>query len=355
MAGASSPAHQLLLVHGDDRHRIDEEVARWRELARAAQLGVEVIDPPAPIERVRSALAEVPLLDERRHVLLRDPPQLAGGKRSGDGGRDLAAALELRAPSTTLCIVAHQQVAATHPVLAAVSRLGGTVLQRPLLRGRELRAWIGDAAAERGLRLPPGGVEHLLGVAGADLGVISAELDKLRAFQSGRDEGAVHHVAGPAPSAIDLDLLRRLVGGAEGVEVWGVLERLLGAEPALGSAAAIAMVEQGRSAIYLLATLAGQLSELRRAQALLASGATSGALAARLHIPEWRAERLARQARVLAPETVESWLRRLHRLDVAIKTGEADDREGLAGFALAAARSVEDTRPRRALSGRAWT
>lgn len=344
--GDAPPADHLLLVHGNDRHRVDAEVMRWRESASAAQLGVEVIDPPAPIERVRSALAEVPLLDERRYVLLRDPPQLSGGQRGGEGGRDLAAALELRAPSTTVCIVVHQQVAATHPVLTAIPRLGGAVLQRSPLRGRDLRAWVGDAAAARGVRLPPGGVEHLLRVTGSDLGVISAELDKLRAFEGGAGEGTVARESAPGPAAIDLDTLTRLVGGAEGVEVWGVLERLLGPDPARGADAAIALMDQGRSAIYLLATLAGQLSELRRVQTLLAEGVRASALVGRLRIPEWRAERLARQARLLDPETVEAWLRRLHALDVAIKRGEADERAGLAGFALAAARSVKNAKPR---------
>jgi DNA polymerase-3 subunit delta len=338
----------ILLVHGEDRHRVDQEVARWRETAASAQLGIEVIDPPTPMERVRSALAEVPLIDEHRYVLLRDPPQLVGGRRGGEGGRDLASALELRAPSTAVCLVAHQQIPASHPVLAAVSRLGGTVLQRSPLRGRELRAWIGDAAARRRVRLPAGGVEHLLRVAGPDLGIISGELDKLRAFGEGGGAAAAPAASGGSlPSEIDMEALRRLVGGAEAVEIWNVLERLLGAQPALGAAAAIAMMDEGRSAIYLIATLAGQLSELRRVQALLASGAPPAALAGRLHIPEWRAERLARQARALAPEIVESWLRRLHSLDVAVKSGEADDREGVTGFALAAARSLEDQKARR--------
>jgi DNA polymerase-3 subunit delta len=351
---ATSRGPSLLLVHGEDRHRVDEEVARWRDSTRATELGVEVIDPPAPIERVRTALAEIPLIDERRYVLLRDPPQVAGGRRSGEGGRDLAAALELRAPSTALCIVAHQQIPASHPVLAAVSRLGGTVLQRSPLRGRELRDWIGRAVAARGVSLPPGGVEHLLRMTGADLGVIANELDKLSAYEAAAESGGVARAPGGAPPAsrIDLEGLRRLVGGGEGVEVWNVLERLLGAEPALGASAAIAMMDEGRSPIYLLATIAGQLSELRRAQALLADGLAAAALAARLHIPEWRAERLARQARALDPETLESWLRRLHALDVAIKSGEADDRQGVAGFALAAARSVADQAPRRSPSAK---
>ena len=340
-------APPLLLVHGDDRHRVDEEVRRWQASAAGSQLGVEIIDPPAPPDRLRSALAEVPLIYERRFVLVRDPPQLGGGRRSPSAERDLAAALELRAPSTSVCLVCHRQLPASHAVIGAVTRLGGEVRHRPPLRGRDLRAWVADAATARGVRLPPGGLEHLLRVAGSDLGVIAGELDKLCAYQASAPRASTAGPGGAPPGkprpggpALDLELLRRLVAGAEGVEAWDVLEQLLGPSPARGAASALALLEEGRAGVYLVATLAGQLSELRRAQAVLESGVPPHALASRLRVPEWRAERLARQARAVAPAAVEGWLRRLARLDVAIKTGEADDQRGVELFTLAAARAV---------------
>jgi DNA polymerase-3 subunit delta len=321
-------------------------VLRWREQAASAELGVEVIDPPAPLDRLRSSLAEVPLIDERRYVLVRDPPQLGGGKRSGDAGREFAAALELRAPSTSVCVVSHQQLSASNPVVAAVHALGGEVRVRGPLRGRELRAWADQAARARGVRLAPGGMDHLLRVAGSDLGIISAELDKLRAYQAAPEEPAraTGSAGSRAPAAraeaVEVAAVRRLVGGSEGVEVWNVLERLLSPAPARGAAAALDLVEAGASVVYLIATLAGQLSELRRVQSLLAEGVPPGALPGRLRIPDWRAERLARQAARVPAATVEAWILRLRDLDVAIKRGEADDRHAMTVFALATARAV---------------
>ncbi|HYA00680.1 MAG TPA: hypothetical protein VEK76_10060 [Candidatus Binatia bacterium] len=323
---------------------MDEEVRAWRGLAAASQLGVEVIDPPAPLDRIRTALADMPLIDERRFVLVRDPPQLGGGRRPGEAGRELALALELRAPSTSVCLVSHEQVPATHPVASAVTRLGGEVRLRNPLRGRELRAWAQQHAQSRGVRLPSGGLDHLLRVAGSDLGIISAEIDKLSSYEAG---GPPRPESSPgAASEVDLETLRRLVGGAEGIEVWNVLERLLGPEPARGAAAALELTDAGRSTVYLIATLAGQLSELRRAQSVLNSGVAPSALASRLRVPEWRAERLARQARAVPSAVVEQWLRDLLRLDVAVKSGEADEREGVGPFILRASRTLADARRR---------
>ena len=325
-AQPGAPPADLLLVHGDDRHRVDEAVRQWRRRAAAAELGVEVIEAPAPLERVRSSLAEIPLIDERRYLLLRDPPQLTGGRRSGEAGRALAEALELRAPSTSVCLVSHQPVPASHPVVAAVGRLGGEIRAFKLLRGRDVREWAERAAADRGLRLRAGALDHLLRVAGSDLGVIAAELDKLNAFSGGEP--------------VEVETVRRLVGGAEAVEVWNVLERLLGAQPGRGAAAATELVEEGHSTQHLIATLAGQLSELRRAQSLLGAGGSGGRLATELRIPEWRADRLARQARAVAPAVVEDWLHQLQAIDAAIKSGETDDRQAMGRFALGAARAV---------------
>src|ERR1019366_8897903 len=156
----------LLLVHGDDRFRVDLQVRRWRG-AIGAEMGVEVVDAPAPIERIRSTIAEAPFIDPSRYLLIRDPPQLTGGRRADESGRALAAALELRAPTTSVCLVCHETVPTSHPVLAAVTRLGGQVLVRRQLRGRDLRAWADGAAAERGVRLRSGGLEHILRVAGS--------------------------------------------------------------------------------------------------------------------------------------------------------------------------------------------
>jgi len=318
-AQPGAPPADLLLVHGDDHHRVDEAVRQWRRRAAAAELGVEVIEAPAPLERVRSSLAETPLIDERRYLLLRDPPQLTGGRRSGEGGRALADALLLRAPSTSVCLVSHQAVPASHPVVVAVGRLGGEIRAFKLLRGREVREWAERAVADRGLRLRAGALDHLLRVAGSDLGVIAAELDKLSAFSGGEP--------------VDVEAARRLVGGAEAVEVWNVLERLLGVQPGRGAAAATELVEEGHSTQHLIATLAGQLSELRRAQSLLGTGGSGGRLATELRIPEWRADRLARQARAVAPAVVEDWLHQLQAIDAAIKSGETDDRLLVAGSA----------------------
>jgi DNA polymerase-3 subunit delta len=323
----ATPA-ELLLIHGEERFLVDREARAWLAAARAAsdsELSVEVIDAPARLDGLRRSLIEVPFLDARRHVLVRDPPQLAERLRRGaDSAEALATALETRSPTTSVCLVAHVKVTPAHPVLKAVQRLRGSISEHPLLRGRELRSWVDRGVAQRRLRLPRGAVDHLLLVAGPDLGRLENELDKLAALSAGG-------------RAASLDDVRRLAGGSEQVAAWDVVERLLTPPPGRGAAAVEALLADGASPLYLIAILAGQFRDLLAAKEALAAGGGTAAVAGRLGLPPWRAERLVRWAARVTPEQLVDWLRRLQRIDAGVKAGELDDAAALRAFALGAA------------------
>ncbi|HEV7467311.1 MAG TPA: DNA polymerase III subunit delta [Candidatus Dormibacteraeota bacterium] len=322
----AAPA-ELLLIHGEERFLVDREARAWLAAARAASasdFSVEVLDAPTRLDGLRRSLIEVPFLDARRHLLVRDAPQLSERPRRGaDGAEVLAAALETRAPSTSVCLVAHTRVTAANPVLKAVQRLRGRISEHPLPRGRELRVWLERRVAERRLRLPRGAVDHLLLVVGADLGRMENELDKL----------AAHSGGGAVPT---LDQVRILAGGLEQLAAWDIVDRLLTPPHVRGAAAVDALIEDGVSPLYLLSVVAGQLREVLAAAEVLAGGGGAAAVAGRLGLPPWRAERLVRWAGRVSPELLVDWLRQLQRLDAGVKAGELDDASGLRSFALRA-------------------
>ena len=322
----AAPA-ELLLIHGEERFLVDREARAWLAAARAASasdFSVEVLDAPSRLDGLRRSLIEVPFLDARRHLLVRDPPQLSERPRRGaDSAEALAGALETRAPSTSVCLVAHTRVSAANPVLKAVQRLRGRISEHPLPRGRELRVWLERRVAERRLRLPRGAVDHLLLVVGADLGRMENELDKL----------AAHSGSGAVPT---LDQVRILAGGLEQLAAWDIVDRLLTPPHVRGAAAVDALIEDGVSPLYLLSVVAGQLREVLAAAEVLAGGGGAAAVAGGLGLPPWRAERLVRWAGRVSPELLVDWLRQLQRLDAGIKAGELDDASGLRSFALRA-------------------
>jgi DNA polymerase-3 subunit delta len=327
----AAPNPRLRLIHGDERFLVDREVAVWRAAAASGELDVEVFDAPARLGPLRRSVMEVPFLDPERSIIVRDPPQLTGGARRGaDPPEELASLLADAAPTTSLCLIAHARVPAQNPVLVAARRLGAVITLHSAPRGREVRAWVEAAIRERHLRVPPGTADHLLSTVGTDLGALSGELDKLAALARARP---LTHVD-----------VERLVAGDEGAELWEVLEHLLGASPARGAATLASLLDEGRSSQHLLAILGGQARDLLLVQSLLQAGRRTAAVAAELHIPEWRAERLSRQARSVPAATLAGWVQRLHDADRRAKAGEISDSEALRVFALHAAAEVTATR-----------
>ena len=324
----------LLLVHGEERHLVDVDARRWLAAARAqalTDLDVEIIEQASQLDGLRRSLTEIPFLAERRHVLVRDPPQLAERARRGaDSAEALAALVAERAPTTALCIVAHLRVAAANPVLGAVRQARGRIVEHARLKGRDLRAWVERRAGELGLRLPRAGVDHVMRLAGGDLGVIEGELAKLEAYADG--------------AALSVDDVRRLVAGAEQLEIWDILDRLLVPPHWRGPAAVDALLADGVAVQYISSVVGGQLRELLRAHELLGGerGARGGDIAAQLGLPPWRVERLLRWAAKTTPGMIEGWLRALQHLDAEVKLGRLDDAAALRSLMLRAAREVGD-------------
>jgi len=323
------PPAEFLLVHGDERFLVDREAREWLAAARrhcVSELNVEVIESPSRLDQVRRSLAEVPFLDARRYLLIRDPPQLAERTRRGaEGAEALAAALADRAPTTSLCLAVHGQVPPANPVLKAVQGHGGRVSVHPALRGRDLRDWLDRRLRERGLRLGRGAVDHLLVTVGPDLGRLENELDKLVAYADGRTE-------------LEDAAVRRVVGESEPVAVWDVVEQLLTPPHAAGAGALEALLAEGVAPQYLISILAGRFRELIAAAELLRTrGGGAAMVAGELGLSPWRAERLVRWAAIVDPDTVEIWLRDLQEVDAASKAGEASDANGLRALALKAA------------------
>jgi DNA polymerase-3 subunit delta len=334
---ATHALNPLTLIHGDERFLVDRSVQAWRDRARPPQLDVEVFEAPGRLDELRLAVAETPLFDPERALLVRDPPQLTGAAKRGgaDPPERLAAILAERAPTTVLCLVAHAKVPDRNPVLAAVKAMHGAISLHPAVKGRELRVWVENEIATRQLRLGPGSVEHLIRVAGPDLGSIASELDKLVAYAGGR--------------ALSISDLRAAVAGDEATGLYETLGDLLGPTPAKGAESIDRLLSEGRAGQYLLAILAGQIRDLVLAQAYLQTHGSSAGLASAIGKPDWAADRLVRQARSAPPGVVAGWLGALHDADRKLKTGEISDTDGLRLTVLRAAAEVKAARkqPRR--------
>jgi DNA polymerase III subunit delta len=333
---ANPPLNQLTLIHGEDRFLVDRSVGEWRDRARPSQLDIEVFDAPGRLNEFRHSVAEMPLFDPERALLLRDPPQLTGSAKRGgaDPPERLVAILDELAPTTVLCLAVHAKVPDRNPVLVAAKARGGSIVFHAAVKGRDLRSWVEREIGVRGLRLGAGSVDHLIRVAGPDLGSIASELDKLVAFAAGRP--------------LSISDVRTAVAGDEAAGLYETLGELLGPTPAKGAESIDRLLSEGRAGQYLLAILAGQIRDLVLAQAYMQAHGSGAGLAAALGKPDWQADRLSRQARSVSPALAAGWLAALHDVDRKLKSGEIAETDGLRLVVLRAAVELTAERgPRR--------
>lgn len=235
--------HPVYLLVGDDERGIDELVEAFTGLVdeEVRALNVQRFhagDRPEEAERAAVAAARtVPMLGERRVVILWRAERLLGAKgrrgagaddeEGGDrgrGGEALLAYLEAPAPHATLVLVA-AEVNRTLKLAKALYARAAVVECLGLKEGREVKSWqlegIGRKAerwaeqklAEAGKRLDRDGLAVLAERAGADLGRLRADVERLLLY------------AGPRTRLTRQDV-EAVVGPAVAQDAWAVASAL---------------------------------------------------------------------------------------------------------------------------------
>ncbi len=242
------------MIHGEERFLVDRSIRTWRERARPPELDIEVFETPGRLDELRIAVAET-------HYSTPNGPSWSAIRRSSPARRNVAArsarsGWRRSSPSARRPPFSAWSPTPRCPDETPCCGSQGDArrdLVPPAVKGRELRAWVEKEIAARQLRLGPGSVEHLIRVAGPDLGSIASELDKL--------------VVRRRRSPFSISDVRAAVAGDEATGLYETLGDLLGPMPAKGAESIDHLLAEGRAGQYLLAILAGQIRDLVFAQA----------------------------------------------------------------------------------------
>lgn len=199
---------RVYLLHGDDEYRKDVAL---RELVTAA------VDPSTrdfnfdqlrgadtSPEQLASALDMLPMMADRRVVVLRDVSAL-----KKDGRAVLDRYLESPAPSTTLILVAPAGAKLDKGLASAAA---ANVEFTPLA-DRDVAEWLEQQARDvHGATITPEAAALLQEAVGNDAAFLAAELDKLASYANGRtiDEEAVEAIVGARRGETVGDFLDRV-------------------------------------------------------------------------------------------------------------------------------------------------
>jgi DNA polymerase-3 subunit delta len=265
-----------------------------------------------------------------------ETPSLLGGERTvviedvGSLNKDQTDALEtyLRSPAPHAVLIL---TARGRTKLAAAVQQTGSVMALEAPRGRRLVAWIRQRARDHGLRLDDRAGWALMDSVGAELRDLDAALEQLASATVGL----------PSVAAADV---RRVFPRLADERIYAFTDAVGDRRLAVAMEALRRLLMQGDEPLVVFGALAAHVRRMVVARSAGEKG--SQALRDALGLPEWRAERLLRQARSYREEELISALSSLAGADVDIKSGDIPPEVALER-ALVSIVGAPESRPRR--------
>jgi DNA polymerase III delta subunit len=220
---------------------------------------------------------------------------------------ELTALLQDLPPSTALVFVEDQIDPALVESWLPAGRGHVRGYEKP--RPAELGRWIERRAKHHGGRIDAAAIRQLSQLAPDDLGLLDNELLKLLTYADGR--------------SVTVDDVTLLSASPE-VTIFALLDAVGQSQRGPALTHLRQLFQRGERSEAIVPQLAGSLRRLIQARELLDQGLRGPALASRLAVHPFVAEKTERQARQYRVEQLEAALRLLLRTDQAIKTGEAE-------------------------------
>lgn len=352
----------IYLIHGDEEFLRAEALAEIQATlgpAEFAQLNTAEIDGTRfTLADLHHACDAMPFLAPRRLVILNaaltalarkaqrsqgkgrsendsDSGSVAGRETGEEGEAVPAAVKQLRAsliaylpqlPETTdLVLLEPAQVRKTDPVLKALEALAQAQRARVLLcqydgpwwkQDEWLLNWLTQRARQRKIKIEPAAVQALAELVGHNLRLLDQELSKLLAYSANAR----------AISAADVKLL---VSGARERSVFEMVEALAGGNHKQAVALLQSLLDAGEQPLGILGMIAWQYRLLLQVKEQMSQGQSQEAAGAALGQKPFTMKKAWPQAQRFSLATLEWVMERLLDADIAIKTGQMEDRLAL--------------------------
>jgi DNA polymerase III subunit delta len=286
----------VYLLTGED-FLADEALEKVRDETEVDPLSEVSLDSSYPPAEIMQALGTPSLLGGRRLVVIREAESL-----KKDQIEALGSYLESPSDQTVLVLIASGR----HRLGALIQGKGSVVtLEAP--RGRGLASWVRQRGRVRGLQIDDRAAWGLIESVGNELRDLDAAVEQLSTNLGEGMHVGTTEVRAAFPRLADerVYVLTDAVGERRASSSMQTLRRLL---------------DQGEPPLLLLGTLVAHVKRMLLVHRL--TGAGKRAVADALGLPEWRAERVARQARSYKEEDLVRAHGLLAEADLEMKGGD---------------------------------
>lgn len=168
----------VYLLHGTEEYIKDRAVEKLLTLLDPSMEEFNLSKLTAPsVQEIIAAAEQLPLMDERRIVLVRDCPLLGDGAAEGDT-KALTEYLKNPNPTTVLVFLRRGKCDSRKALYKAISKAGGEVLFDPLSE-QEAAKWAVSFAKRKGGTLGTAQARRLVMMTGGNLMDLASEIVKL--------------------------------------------------------------------------------------------------------------------------------------------------------------------------------
>lgn len=313
------------ILYGKDEFSLQQALEEIKsELGNEDMLAVNtsILDgQQLSLSQLIDACSTVPFLCPYRLVIVkgllgRFEPKLGSERRSARSKAKNNSALEgwtglaeyiKQMPPTTVLVLIDGEIKASNRLIKSLASLAKIKGFAPL-SDKNVGDWLQDRVKQGGGTISPGAVKLLVGLVGADLMVMSHEIDKLLAYCSGQ--------------VITEDSIKQVTSYAREANIFTLVDAILEGRRKVAQELLHRLLQDGASPSYVLAMIARQLRLIVVAKDLgrkLSRPEIRGKLEP---TSDYALEKAVRQARAYTLERIKEAYHKLLETDVAIKTGK---------------------------------
>jgi DNA polymerase-3 subunit delta len=210
-------------------------------------------------------------------------------------------------PPTTVLVLIDGEVKAGNRLMKALAPLA-KVKGFPPLNDRNLSDWVQDRIKDGGGKISPAALKLLIGLVGADLWVMSGEIDKLLAYSSGQ--------------VITEDNVKQLTSYAREASIFALVDAILEGKRSPAQQLLHRLLREGASPSYILAMITRQLRLIVMAKDLGRKISRPGIPDSLESISDYSLDKAAKQAKAFTLERIKRAYDKLLEADISIKTGK---------------------------------
>jgi DNA polymerase-3 subunit delta len=317
------------ILYGQDDFSLNQAVEKIkaglgdREMVATSTTNLE--GQHLTLSELRNKCGAVPFLSSHRLVIVdgllgrfevkQSRPRSVKGK-SGNGlgeWEGLASYIE-QMPETTVLMLVDEEVKGHNPLLKKLSPLA-EVKTFPLLRGRDLKAWIQQRVRGEGGDITPQAVNLLVELIGGDLWAMNGEIQKLLLYSQERPIGE--------------DDVRQLVSHVQEANIFALVDAVAEGRTELAQKILHRLYYEGVAPTYILVMITRQFRLIAQAKDL-GPGLSRLQIQDRLGLKSsYSLDKTLSQAKLYDFEGVKRAYDKLLETDLAIKTGKYSDKLAL--------------------------